>query len=414
MIQKALIQFRQDSLFQNSVYLLLSTILAAASGFFFWLVAARLFSPSDVGLATTLIAAMNIIQIFSLVGINNAFIRFLPKSETASRHITTGIIVAGGFAALLATVFLALIPFIAPKLQFVQDNIWLSFGFLALAITASLNFLTDSIFIAYREAKYNFWVGIALAASKVVLPFAVIAFGAYGLFGAAAGALAVALALSLFFMARVLQYRPKAEFDRAYVRQAATYSLGNYVAGALNFVPSAVLPLLIAQFLSSAAAAYFYIAMMIANLLYAIPMTVTQSLFAEGSHNETGLHTHVKKAARLLALGLVPSILLLVISAPFLLALFGKTYADNGALFLQLLAIAAVPIGINYVFTAMYRVKKLVAPLIMVNTFIAIASVGLSFMLLPYGLIGVGIGWILGNSAGSLLFVLLQFVRRGR
>jgi len=41
--------------------------------------------------------------------------------------------------------------------------------------------------------------------------------------------------------------------------------------------------------------AYFYLDMMIANLLYIIPMATSQSLFAEDSYSEADLKVHLIK-----------------------------------------------------------------------------------------------------------------------
>jgi len=47
-----------DSLYKNSIYLMISTGIMAVLGFVFWLVIARLFNTHDVGLATTIISVM--------------------------------------------------------------------------------------------------------------------------------------------------------------------------------------------------------------------------------------------------------------------------------------------------------------------------------------------------------------------
>jgi hypothetical protein len=48
--------------------------------------------------------------------------------------------------------------------------------------------------------------------------------------------------------------------------------------------------------------AYFYLDMMIANLLYIIPMAISQSLFAESSYSETELKVYLKKAIKIISI----------------------------------------------------------------------------------------------------------------
>lgn len=55
------------------------------------------------------------------------------------------------------------------------------------------------------------------------------------------------------------------------------------------------LPILITNSIGAKFLADFYLDMMIANLLYVIPMANFQSLFAEGSYSETELKVYLKK-----------------------------------------------------------------------------------------------------------------------
>ena len=53
---------------QNSVALILAKVATMGLGFLFWLVAARLFAPSDVGLASGAVSAMMLITQLALFG----------------------------------------------------------------------------------------------------------------------------------------------------------------------------------------------------------------------------------------------------------------------------------------------------------------------------------------------------------
>ena len=44
-----------DSLYKNSIYLMVSTGIMAVFGFVFWMIASRLYSTVDIGLGTTII-----------------------------------------------------------------------------------------------------------------------------------------------------------------------------------------------------------------------------------------------------------------------------------------------------------------------------------------------------------------------
>jgi O-antigen/teichoic acid export membrane protein len=79
-------------------------------------------------------------------------------------------------------------------------------------------------------------------------------------------------------------------------------SLGNYFAGLIAIAPTAIIPILITNILGAKFSAYFYMDMMIANVLYVIPTSTTTSLFAEGSYNEEELRLHLRKAIKIISI----------------------------------------------------------------------------------------------------------------
>ena len=56
-----------DSLYKNSIYLMVSTGIMAVLGFVFWMIASRMFSAVDIGLGTTIISAMGLVVGFSVL-----------------------------------------------------------------------------------------------------------------------------------------------------------------------------------------------------------------------------------------------------------------------------------------------------------------------------------------------------------
>jgi O-antigen/teichoic acid export membrane protein len=86
---------RTHSLFQNSIYLMLSTGTIAGFAFLFWVICARLFTRSEIGTATTLISAITVISYASLLGFKDTFVRFLPTSTERNNELNTGLVLAG-------------------------------------------------------------------------------------------------------------------------------------------------------------------------------------------------------------------------------------------------------------------------------------------------------------------------------
>ena len=71
-----------DPLFKNAYFLMFSSLTSAGSGFFFWLIAARFYSTSDIGLASAIISAMGLIAMLSLLGFDISLVRFLPECSS--------------------------------------------------------------------------------------------------------------------------------------------------------------------------------------------------------------------------------------------------------------------------------------------------------------------------------------------
>jgi len=79
--QKELKEYLKDPLYKNSFFIMLTSISNAGFGFFFWMLAAKLYPKEDVGVATALISAMGLISMLSLLGFDISLVRFLPERE---------------------------------------------------------------------------------------------------------------------------------------------------------------------------------------------------------------------------------------------------------------------------------------------------------------------------------------------
>ena len=84
------------------------------------------------------------------------------------------------------------------------------------------------------------------------------------------------------------------------------------------------MPLLVLNVLGPEESAYFYVAWTIATLLFSIPSSLAQSLFAEGSHDKRKLHRDIRRATILSALLLVPAVLFVWLLGGTVLLAFGE------------------------------------------------------------------------------------------
>src|SRR5438105_3491103 len=90
---KRFLAVAKDPLYINSIYMMASMVVVSASGFFFWILCAHLYSTREIGLATALISVLMFLMNLSIVGINYSFIRFLPISQHKNELISNGFFV---------------------------------------------------------------------------------------------------------------------------------------------------------------------------------------------------------------------------------------------------------------------------------------------------------------------------------
>jgi O-antigen/teichoic acid export membrane protein len=389
--------FQTDTLFANSVYLMFSTVVQAIFGFVFWFLNARLFSPSDIGLASALISASTFIAYLSMLGFNSTFVRFLPTSKQRNDQLNTGLILVLITGILVATGYVAIIPVLAPKLEFATVHPIYSFGFIALSALAAVNLLTDSVFIAYRSSVYNLIVYTIQSVTKLALPLLFLGLGAYGVFMASGVAAAFACVLSLFFMIRNFSYRPEPRVSREVVRGVIRFSSASYVANLLNILPTLVLPLIIVDRLGAAKAGYYYLAFMLANLVYTVAYSVSQSLFAEGSYGEVAFHRLLLRATGFLMAIMVPVGIGLAVAGPFAVGIFGKSYGTGAAGTIVVLALAAPAVAAYVLSCVVLRITHQSMALVATNIVYVISVCGLAWLWSSSGLTGIALAWLAGN-----------------
>ena len=408
------IRMKSDHLLYNSFYLALTTAAMGVFGFLFWLLNARLFSATQIGEATLLISATSLISWLSLLGFNNTFIRFLPTATDTDGQINTGLLLCCGAAIVLGTGYVLLLPVIAPKLTFIRDSPWYAIGFVVLTACSAVNLLTDSVFIARREARYNFLVdGILQSGTKLSLPLLLVGLGTFGIFASAGIAAGLAVVASLILMKRALGYHPSWRLKLGTLRTAVGFGAASYVSNLLNLLPLLVLPVIVLDALGAAAAGYYFIAFQMANLLYAVSYAVTESLLAEGSHAHTDLRHLSRRSARVLLVLVPPGALLLAVSSHWLLLLFGGGYSRHAAVTLGVLGLSALAVAVNVWASAMLKVTRQLHAMVVANVVYAGVIIGTAALLAPHGLMWVALAWLFGNlAAGAVGCVALAAGRR--
>ena len=404
----------EDTALLNSILLIMSTGVMAISGFIFWYISARLYTPTQLGLSSTLIASATTLALFSMLGFDNVIVRFMPNSKKTNRIINTGVMITALASIFLSIVFILVLRFISPNL----DNLLISPAhkllFVLSLLLVTVNTLTDSVFIALRSTKYILFANTGLSIGKIILPLVLVGLGAFGLFVAYAVSVTIASVMSLFFMWRRYKYAFKPLIDRAVVEEVRQFSAGTFISNMVAVVPVMALPIIVTNALGSDQAAFFNLAMTIAAMLFIVPKSIANSLFAEGAKNVMSFKRQTIRMAQQAALLLVPAITMIFFGAHLLLSVFGPSYAAGSTLALQVLTLSALGLGLNAIAQTILKVRHKLLPLFLVQSIGTVTMVLLCWPLsLAYGAAGAAGAWLVGQyiMAGLHVFTIVRLDR---
>jgi len=386
---------------------MLSTAVMGAFGFVFWLINARLFTPEQIGIGSTLISVISLIVTISLLGLNVGIIRFLPTSGRKNDKINTVFTITGLTAILVSTLFILTLNIFSPKLLFLKHNLYVSLFFIFSIVGMTLFTVIESICIAYRRNELILLKNTIFSIGKIILPFLLVSFGAMGIFGSWTISAIIGFLVVFSILVFKLGYVFEPYFYDGILKKIIPYSFGNYVAGFISALPLMLLPLIITNILSPEITAVYYISVSLALLVFNIPSAITNSLLAEGSKNAKDLHKITRKSIKLTLITLVPAVLFIIICGKFILSLYGTHYADNGFHFLQIMVLSSVFVAANYIMSTILRLKNMIKELILVNLFTSFIILALSILLMRLELFGIGISWVAGQFIGTILYFFI-------
>jgi O-antigen/teichoic acid export membrane protein len=387
-----------NPLVRNALWLLGATAATSLFGVAFWSVAARLYSVTEIGNATSLISAVSLLAYLSLFGLNGSLVKFLPMAERPDREVSTALTLSGGVGLVLGLGYVLLLPVLAPRTASAFRGPALGALFSVVVVAAAVNLATDSVFIAYRATHWNPVVdGLVQGVAKLLPLFALVAAGTVGIFTSfGVGAVAAATGSVMLIGWRLhLRLRPTANI-RA-LNGYLSFSAASYVSSLLNLAPLLVLPLITLDELGSRSAGYYYIAFQVANMLGAIPFAVCESLFAELSHAPGDFARLARRSALVIVMAIVPAVAIVAVAAPLVLSLFGAPYAAHATTVLRLLCLGALPVAVNTWASFLLKSRQRMGWLIGSNVFYLATAAGLAFSLSRFGLIGIGGAWVAAN-----------------
>ncbi len=378
-----------DPLYMNSLYILVTRAIIVTAGFLFWMIAARLYSIEDVGLAVALISSGGLVNLVATLGFEHSVIRFISTYDV--RKIVNSSVAIITVTSVVTGVGYCVITLLLPHKAMMLDQQFAPVMFVIYCIVSSIAILLGNTFLAMRK-PLEYMAQNLINSSRVLILLPMVFLGSIGIFGSALIANVITLSIMFYFLGRSVKLDLK--IDREYVANSFRYSAGNFVANLFYNMPGMLLPIIVLAVLGEASVAVAYIALTIGNFLMEMTVTLSTALFIEGSHGKS-LRKNVLKCTAATYSLLVPGFLVFYFFGSYFLALYGGVYAE-GIDLLRLMAFASFFHAIYYIFCTIQKVMMGVGSLMKLNGLLFVLSISLScvFMLL-LGVTGIGYAVIL-------------------
>ncbi|MEY2571683.1 MAG: hypothetical protein QOE63_2033, partial [Acidimicrobiaceae bacterium] len=387
---------------QGSVWLVCGFLVQAVTGSAFWLVAARMESAGQVGVATALFASLQFVNYATALGLQELVGRFTSLvPDEADRFFGWSVLLTGASSTIGTLVFLSIAGGASDGLDSAG---WLGSRllFVALSAGAAVALLVDARLMSARRWRWVF--GRLVIVGIVRIPLLLIPSPidpSLWLFIAIAAPIAVSGVVGLVVLHRDEGVRPLLRPRAAHAGRATRFAAASWVANLAQSAPQFALPVIVLANVSATDNANFFLAWSIAAFALILPLTIGRVLLTEGSRDESALAQHVRQARRL-GVGLLGVASLgALVARPVIPALYGTDYTTAGRL-LPLMVLGGIPWAISAVALAEARVRHDHVAAIAISVVLAGATVIGAIAWVPdHGPDGAVAAWLVGTVASA-------------
>jgi len=399
---------------RRALLLMTATGANAVLGIVFWIVAARVYSPSDVGRGSAILSAATILATLSRLNVENVYARFLASAGHRQRSLVfIGYGAIGGLSLLLGATY----SWLGPGSLLFGSGLEAWLFPLGVAFVAVFT-LQDMILVCVQRAG---WVPIENIAWGVAKLLALI------LVASSLPTGGIELAWVLPTVAAVTAVSTYLGIRRWTLGSADVAALpgrsdlaravsAEYLIGLVSTVAPLVLPLLVVQRLGLDANAYFAMPWLLATALNLLMWNIAWIFLVEASQDPNCLPNLLGRALRLSLIVAAAGGAFVILAGPWLLSILGPAYAANGIWLLRVVALASPAVAVIIVWSTASRSLGKLRRVVVMQAAIGVSVVGLAFLLIgSIGVIGIGIAYLLANTTAALIVLrpLLGAIRSG-
>ena len=391
-----------DPLYRGSVNLFLNTGIMSALGIVFYLLATHYYPVATVGVFAAVIAGMSLLATIATLGLQNTITRHIASAQDPRALLSAAVAVITSVGAVLCLVTVLVIGPHLPADLGIRQHGSMALLVTALVVVSAVGTIINAGLIATRASHLLLIANVTGGVVKVAAIAALTAFRSSGILIAFSVGLVIGTGAGGLALFRRVPGTGLTRQSFAVLRRHATITMGSYFATVLGVLPSALVPLVILAIGGPVETAHFSIAAAVVATLTIIPSVVSGVLFAEASRPGANHRQQVRKALRGTYALLLPALVIVIAAGPFVLRVFGPTYAA-GTGCLRILALSCLPMGGAYMVDSLLIARDRIAAYVFMNGANAALVLGFVGALASRGLTAAAAGWTLGQLLSLVL-----------
>lgn len=372
-----------------------------AFGFVFWVLAARLFPASEVGLAAGAVSATMLCVQFALLGVGSAFIGQLPAHRShPQRLLDTALTIVGIGGLAGGTLFLLLARGAFVELREVVAVPSFAALFLTMVALGAAGVLLDQISMALRRGEQllsrNAASGVATVALVAALPLLPARTGGLEIFAIWVVGGLITCGWGFVQLRRsVTGYCWRPRIDGTAARGLLRVGFPNHLLNLGDRTSGLVLPVVVTELVSPEANAHWYAVWMMAWVVFMIPFSVGIATFAEVADRPDSLRTSVRHGILAALVAGLAAATLLALAAPVVLSILGPDYVTAGTVPLRILLLGVVPMTLVQAYFAVCRATARLGEAIVTGAVNVVLGLGAAVLAgMQWGLAAMALAWV--------------------
>ena len=401
------------AMFFNAGSLVATFVVKSGLGYAYWWLAARQFAAADVGVASAAISSMTLLGTLCMLGLGALLIRELPRhAEHGGALISAALWLVGIFGACIGCIFAFVVPSFSPDLQPLRANILTVMLFAAGVGFATINLVFDQVLVGLLRGEMQLWRNMLFAGAKLTA----LAIAGFWLLQHNAVVIYLTWVLGdIFSLGALAVWKKKWTYHilRPHwnlLRKLGGGALQHHILNLLHMGPNMALPLLVTVLISATVNAHFYIAFLVADVVYVVPQSLVTALYAVSSAQPQLLARKARLTVGLALLVCIAGNIVIFLGGRIVLGLFGPDYAAQGMWSMCFLALSAFPFFIKELYLAVSRIydrmKDALVPMAASAVFEVIAAVIGARL---GGISGLSLGWLIAVSIEAALMAIFVY-----